>query len=122
MTFIGKELKAGTSWMDSVVSNSDKMKNTTSGKYTVTSINAEKNTATISFAGTQNMSGIMEQMGQEMNMTGTSKVTGQYEVDIKTGIILQSSVANDGTMTIEAMGMSIPATTKSTTNTMVKFL
>jgi Family of unknown function (DUF6263) len=122
MAFIGKDLKTGASWVDSVVNNTDKMKTTTSGTYAVVSINAEKNTATISFTGTQTMSGVLEQMGQEMNMTGTSKVNTQYEVDINTGIILQSTVTNDGTMTIDAMGMSIPATTKSTTTTKVKLL
>jgi hypothetical protein len=120
--FIGKEMKIGASWNDSVVNNSDKMMTTTVGTYTVSSVNKETNTAIIMFAGNQNSSGTMEQMGQEMAMTTSSKVDSRFEVDINTGIIRQSSSTSNGNSTIDAAGMSIPVTIKSTTLTQIKAL
>jgi hypothetical protein len=74
------------------------------------------------FAGNQNSSGTMEQMGQEMAMTTSSKVDSRFEVDINTGIIRQSSSTSNGNSTIDAAGMSIPVTIKSTTLTQIKAL
>jgi hypothetical protein len=120
--FIGKEMKIGASWSDSVVNNSDKMTSTTVGIYTISSVNKETQTATIVFAGKQTSSGTIEQMGQEMAMTTSSKVDSQFEVDINTGLIRQSSSTSNGSSTIDAAGMSIPVTIKSTTITQIKAL
>lgn len=117
---VGKELKVGASWPDSAVTGTDKMKVTTVGIYTVKSI--ENNIAVVLFAGTQNTTGVMEQMGQEMNMTGTSKVNGEIKIDLATGILLENNSSTDGTMTIEAAGMSIPVTMKSSTVSKIKTL
>jgi hypothetical protein len=43
-------------------------------------------------------------------------------VDIATGLIKKSTQTTDGTMNIEASGMSIPATTKSTVTMTAKQL
>ncbi len=111
--FIGREVKTGTTWYDSTSSSSgNKMSTTTFGNYTIQAVN--NGIATIAFAGKTNLTGTMEQMGQEMALSSTSKVTSQYEVDIATGLIKKSIQTSDGTMNIEAGGMSIPATTKST--------
>lgn len=111
--FIGREVKTGTTWYDSTSSSSgSKMSTTTFGNYTIQAVN--NGIATIAFAGKTNLTGTMEQMGQEMAITSTSKVTSQYEVDIASGLIKKSIQTSDGTMNIEAGGMSIPATTKST--------
>ena len=111
--FIGREVKTGTTWYDSTSSSTgDKMSTTTFGNYTIQAVN--NGVATIAFAGKTNLTGTMEQMGQEMAITSTSKVTSQYEVDIASGLIKKSIQNSDGTMNIEAGGMSIPATTKST--------
>ena len=117
---VGKELKEGASWPDSAVTGTDKMKVTTVGIYTVKSI--ENNIAVVLFAGTQNTTGVMEQMGQEMNMTGTSKVNGEIKIDLATGILLENNSSTDGSMTIEAAGMSIPVTMKSSTVSKIKTL
>ena len=111
--FIGREVKTGTTWYDSTSSSTgDKMSTTTFGNYTIQAVN--NGVATIAFAGKTNLTGTMEQMGQEMAITSTSKVTSQYEVDMASGLIKKSIQNSDGTMNIEAGGMSIPATTKST--------
>jgi len=119
---IGKEFKPGATWPDSVVENTDKMKLTTVGTYTVNSVNKETHTAVIIFTGTQTSSGMIEQMGMEMNITSSNKVNSQFEVDIDTGVISQSSSSITGTTNIDAGGMSIPATTKSSTITQIKRL
>lgn len=119
-SFTGKETKAGVSWMDSTKTVADKLSTATVGTYTIQSVN--DGTATISFAGTQTSSGTIEQMGMEMSMTTSSKVTSQFEVDIATGLIKKSSVTTDGNSTIEAAGMSIPAIVKSTITSSAKQL
>ncbi|MBL7703435.1 MAG: hypothetical protein JNM14_14385 [Ferruginibacter sp.] len=110
--FTGREAKAGTTWYDSTKNVAEKLTTSTAGNYTVQSVS--DGTAIISFAGTQTSTGTIEQMGMEMGMTTSSKVTSQFEVDIATGLIKKSSVTTDGNSTIEAGGMSIPATIKST--------
>lgn len=117
---IGKEMKGNMTWDDSTNSSGDKIKTTTVGAYTVTGIDG--NIATIRFSGTQRITGTIEQMGQEMGMTGTNKVTTDLKLDLSTGLITESVTTVDGTSNIEAMGMSIPVTTKSTTTSTVKSL
>ena len=119
-SFINKKFAINSSWVDSTVNDADKLKSTTVGTYTVTGI--EGNIASISFAGNQRMSGTIEQMGQEMAMTGTSKVNTQIKFDIASGLIIESTSTVDGTSNIDAMGMSIPVTTKTTSTTKVKTL
>ena len=119
---IGKEMKTGNTWNDSVVNNTAKMKSTTVGTYKVTAVNNDTHTATITFSGNQNSSGTIEQMGMEMNTSSSSKVESQFEVDINTGISKQITTTSNGNTTIDAMGMSIPGTTKSTTTSTIKAL
>jgi Family of unknown function (DUF6263) len=109
--FIGREVKPGTTWYDSTATTGDKITSFTVGNYTVQDINA--GTATIVFIGTTKLSGTIEQMGQEMAMTSTSTVNSQFEVDMATGLIKKSTETTEGTMNIEAGGMSIPAVTKT---------
>ena len=119
-SFINKKFTVNSSWVDSSVNDADKLKSTTAGTYTVTSI--EGNIASINFTGNQRMSGTIEQMGQEMAMTGTSKVNTQIKFDMASGLIIESTSTVDGTSNIDAMGMSIPVTTKTTSATKVKML
>lgn len=111
-SFAGKEAKPGTTWDDSTTIAAEKMRSTTKGNYTIQSVNA--GTITIAFAGTENSSGTMEQMGMEMATSSTSKVTAQIEVDMATGLIKKSTQTTEGNMNVEANGMSIPVATKST--------
>ena len=120
VTLLGKTLNAEGSWDDSISTNADKLKSTTVGTYKVTAI--EGNIATISFDGTQRLAGTIEQMGQEMGMTGTNKITGVYKVDLSSGLILSNITTTTGNSNIEAMGMSIPVTTKTTTTATTKIL
>jgi hypothetical protein len=119
-SLLGRDLKQNNTIADSVISDSEKMKSKIAGTYVVQSV--ENNIATILFTGTQTVSGVIEQMGQEMNMTGTSKVTAEIKMNIATGIILESKTTTDGTNNVDAMGMSIPVTLKSTTTSTVKAL
>ena len=120
VTLLGKTLTADGNWDDSISTNADKLKSTTVGTYKVTAI--EGNIATISFDGTQRLAGTIEQMGQEMGMTGTNKITGVYKVDLSSGLILSNITTTTGNSNIEAMGMSIPVTTKTTTTSTTKIL
>lgn len=117
---IGKSMKVGDSWLDSVVVNTEKIKTNTTGTYTVKTI--ENNIATIAFAGTSTLTGVMEQMGQEMDMKSTSKVTAETKLDITNGVILESATNTDGNMTIMAAGMEIPVTVKASVTTKTKML
>lgn len=117
---IGRSLREGDTWQDSTVQKSDKMNTVIGGIYTVKKI--ENGIATIVFNGTSTMKGSMEQMGQAMDMNSSSKVTGETRLNTSTGIIIDSINNTDGSMTIEAGGMSIPVTIKSTTTTAVKML
>ncbi|MBK7434953.1 MAG: hypothetical protein IPI66_14410 [Chitinophagaceae bacterium] len=119
---VGHDLAPGLSWNDSTVSQEEKMTTKTVGIYTVKSVNAETRSATVLFNGTQSVIGTMEQMGMEMSLTTNNKLEGQYEVDLNTGLITQSSVITTGTSNIEASGMSIPGTTKVTNTVTVKML
>jgi Family of unknown function (DUF6263) len=118
--FIGREIKAGVTWYDSATIAADKLTTFTAGTYTIQAVNAA--TVTITFKGTQTSSGTMEQMGMEMATTSSSKVTSQFEIEIATGLIKQSTQTTDGTMNIEAGGMSIPASTKTTVTMTTKQL
>lgn len=119
-SLIGRDLSPNSTIADSVISNTDKIKSKVVGNFVVKSI--ENGIATIEFTGTQTTSGVIEQMGQEMSMSGSSKVSSQIKMNIGTGIILETSTTTDGSNTVEAMGMSIPVTVKSTTTTIVKAL
>jgi len=110
--FISRDIKPGTTWYDSTTTKGDKMTTFTGGDYTIQAVNA--GIATIVFKGITNLSGTMEQMGMEMIMNSSSKVSSQIEVEIATGVIKKNTTTSDGTMSIEAAGMSIPATTKTT--------
>lgn len=118
--FIGRELKPGTAWNDSTITRGDKMTTTTTGIYTLQAVNGT--VATISFIGKTTMSGTLEMMGQEMATTSTNKVISQVEVDLATGVIKQSTNNSDGTMNVEASGMSIPVTMKTIATKSVKQL
>jgi hypothetical protein len=118
--FIGKQIKPGMSWPDSVVTVEEKLKTTTVGIYTVSTVNDQTHIAVVDFTGNTTLTGTMEQMGQEMEMKSTNKVTGQTQLDMNTGLIIETKTTTTGTMTIEAGGMSIPVTVNSTATTSIK--
>ena len=117
---IGHELRLNSAWPDTVDNNVDKLRSKIQGVYKVESI--EGNIATVSFNGNQQMSGKVEQMGQEVEMSGTNKLSTRYKMDLSSGLILESSSITEGSSNIDAMGMVIPLTTKTTTTTALKKL
>lgn len=119
-SFIGKTLANGYSWPDSSNSDKGKMKTITKGNYKV--LNIEKNIATITYEGTLQQSGVIEQMGMEMNMSGTSNVTKQILLDLKTGLIIQANSNTKGTSNIEVMGSSFPVESDITTTKKIRLL
>lgn len=118
--FIGKELKPGTTWHDSVTTIADKLTNTVAGNYTILAVNG--GTVTIGFTGKQISSGTIEQMGMQMATSSTGKVNSEFEVDIASGLVKKSTQTTDANMNIEASGMSIPATVKTVVTTTAKQL
>ncbi len=119
-SLVGKEIKIGYSWIDSVITNTEKIKTRIFGTYSVLKI--ENNIATIGFEGTQNISGNIEQMGQEMAMATSSKVTNQIQLNLTNGFIIENSYSVSGSGNIDAMGMSIPLTVNSTVINKIKML
>lgn len=118
--FIGRELKEGTSWEDSTLSDDGKMKVVTKGTYKVLTI--QNGMASVLFEGTQTQNGTIEQMGMEMNTSGMQNVKREIMLDTKTGIVMQTKVTTTGQNNIETMGMSIPVDLTVTTTKKVKLL
>ena len=112
-SIIGKELKAGDSINDIVSLTKEKYSSRDSGTYMITKI--ENGVASITYTGTQYITTVLEQMGMEMNMIINSTVKTDLQVDIKTGIVLLKSSELDTNTTVDAGGMTIPATGKTIT-------
>ena len=112
-SIIGKELKAGDSINDIASQTKEKYSSRDSGTYRITKI--ENGVASITYTGTQYITTVMEQMGMEMNMIINSTVKTELQVDMKTGIVLLKSSELDTNTTVDAGGMTIPATGKTTT-------
>jgi uncharacterized protein YfiM (DUF2279 family) len=114
---IGKELKAGDSFTDTFSVKKEKYDSRDSGTYTVKAI--ENGLATISYTGTQVVNAAMEQMGMEMNTYSNNIVKSDLYVDIKTGLVLLKSSVIESNTTVDAAGMTIPATGKTIINVKV---
>lgn len=101
--------KIGSTWTDSITKEGLK----TVSNYIVKSI--ENNIATVEVKGTTTGTTTIEQMGQEMTMTANNTLTGLILIDITTGLKKSTIINIAGNSSIDAMGMSIPVTIKSTT-------
>lgn len=110
----------GSSWTDSSLIVVDQLKTKVNGIYTL--LSKQGNSATFQYEGKQLVEGNMEQMGQSMAMKGTNEVKMTIILNIDNGVISEVSNTIDGKTNIEAMGMTIPATIKSTITTTVKAL
>jgi len=107
----GRTLKVGDSFVDVSSMKKDKYSSRDSGTYTVTAI--DNGVASISYSGTQIVSAVMEQMGMELNTNSTNTVKTEMQVDITSGVVLLRATVIDVNSTVEAAGMSIPATGKT---------
>lgn len=107
----GRTLKVGDSFVDVSSTKKEKYSSRDSGTYTITAI--DNGVASISYSGTQLVTAVMEQMGMELTNNATNTVKSELQVDLKTGMILMRATVTETNSTIEAAGMSIPATGKT---------
>ena len=110
---VGKNLKAGDSFTDIGTIKKEKFSSADSGTYKITAI--ENGIASISYSGTQVLSIVMEQMGMEMTSNSNNMVKSELQVDIKTGLVLAKASVVESVVSIDAGGMTIPATGKTIT-------
>jgi hypothetical protein len=117
---LGKTLKAGDSWPDTTTTSESKMNTKIIGTYKVKSIDGTL--ASLGFSGIQSMTGSMEQMGMEMTISGNNKIETDIILDMTNGVITSIKTTVDMVTTIEASGMSIPSTGKTTITQTLKAL
>ena len=110
---IGKELKSGDSFTDKGAVKKEKYDSRDSGTYKITAI--ENGIASVSYSGTQVLMMVIEQMGMEMTNNSTNVVKSELQVDVKTGMVLAKASVVESTVSIDAAGMTIPATGKTIT-------
>jgi hypothetical protein len=103
-----KEVTQGDTWTDSSSANGQKITTT----YKVNSITATDiildYTSDISINTTQQI------MGTDASIKADDKATGQITIDKVTGLLKQKTAIIDSKATMEAQGMSIPSTGKTT--------
>jgi hypothetical protein len=109
---VGRDLKAGDSFTDVGSVKKEKFSSRDSGTYKITAI--ENGVASISYTGTQVVNSTMEQMGMEMTNNSNNIVKTELQVDVTTGLILLKASVIESTVSIEAAGMTIPASGKTT--------
>lgn len=112
---VDRELKAGDSFTDAGSVKKDKYSSRDSGTYKITAI--ENGVASISYTGTQVIAATIEQMGMEMTTNSNNTVKTEMQVDIKTGLVLAKATVIESTVSIDAAGMTIPATGKTVLTT-----
>ena len=110
---IGKELKTGDSLTDISTIKKEKYESRDSGTYKIIAI--ENGVAILAYSGTQVLVMVMEQMGMEMITSSNSVIKTDLQVDTKTGLVLAKASTVESTMSIDASGMTIPATAKVNT-------
>jgi hypothetical protein len=113
---IGKELKTGDSLTDIGTIKKEKYESQDSGTYKITAIT--NGVASVSYTGKQVLVMVMEQMGMEMINRSNNMIKTELQVDTRTGLVLSRETMVESTVSIDAGGMTIPATAK--VNTIVK--
>lgn len=113
---IPKGASVGTTWQDSTSSEGI----TRVTKYTIKDIN--KDTANVTFTGTESRDTKMEMQGMEINTKTTGTFAGDQKINIKTGVIFLNNTAADAKGTISVMGQDIPTNIKSSSVTTVTAL
>lgn len=109
---VGRELKVGDSFPDAGFVKKEKYNSRDSGVYRITAI--ENGVASISYTGTQVINATMEQMGMEMTNNSNNTVKTEMQVDVNTGVVLLKASVIESSVSIEAAGMTIPASGKTT--------
>ena len=109
-------LKTGDQWSDSSITKESK----TYRQFSIKDI--KDNIVSINLTGKQAITKQVEQMGMDITVTTDGKITGEIIVDQNTGFIQKKSLIIDTTGTMEASGMSVPLSSKTTTVFTVKNL
>jgi hypothetical protein len=109
-----KEIKQGDTWTDSSSVNGQK-KTTT---YKVNSIT--DNEVLLDYTEDVNVNSTQQIMGVDANIKATDKAVGQITIDRKTGLLKQKTATVDSKATMEAQGMTIPTTGKTTITVTLK--
>jgi hypothetical protein len=104
----GKELTKGDSWTDSASAAGQKRTTV----YTVSDIT--ENEVVLNYTEQIDINATQQIMGQEANIKANDKVTGLVTIDKASGLLKQKTATIDNSSTIEAQGMSIPSTGKTT--------
>jgi hypothetical protein len=109
-----KEITTGDSWTDSSSANGQKRRTV----YTVKSITDKE--VTLDYTEDINVNTTQEIMGTQASIKSDDKVTGQVIIDRATGLLKQKTATMDTNATMEAQGMTIPSTGKTTITVTVK--
>lgn len=117
---MGRELKVGDIIDDAINNTAEKYQSKESGSYKITAV--ENGIISISYSGTQEINATIEQMGMEMTTTSNNTVKSELQIDQRTRMVLIKATAIDGNMSIDAGGMTIPATNKTTVTIKVSLL
>lgn len=103
--------KVGQSWTDSLSEGGSKTINT----YTLRSV--QGNEGIVDVKSNLSISQEMEQQGMQMQMSLTGNVTGEYNFDIKTGIVKSRKLKTTASGQIDVMGQTVPLSLNSTVET-----
>jgi hypothetical protein len=110
----GKQISQGDTWTDSASSNGQKRKTV----YKVSGITDTD--ILLDYTEAININTTQQIMGTDASIRSDDKVTGQITLDKATGLLKQKTATIDSTATMEAQGMSIPSTGKTTITITVK--
>ena len=114
LALIGRELKAGESFIDSLIVKKEKYESYETGTYTITAI--DNGIADIAYTGTQVTSVAMIQMEMEMVSAANNVIKSQLQLDIKTGVVLARTTVMESIISTEIAGMSLPSSGTTTTS------
>lgn len=109
-----KEVKSGDTWTDSIAANGQKRTTV----YKVNSITA--NEIVLDYTETVNVNSTQQIMGMEASIKSDDKVVGQIILDKTSGLLKQKTATIDSKANMEAQGMTIPSTGKTTITITVK--
>lgn len=109
----GKEVKAGESWKDSLITEGNKTETT------YTFLKTENGTALISYELKLSTEGTQTTNGMEVKINVKTEGKGSLKVELSTGLVLERKTEMKISGTSEVLGMQIPMTGESTSTVLV---
>ncbi|MGZ3839815.1 MAG: DUF6263 family protein, partial [Flavisolibacter sp.] len=109
-----RQIKQGDTWTDSDSANGQKRTTV----YKVNNITASE--VLLDYSEVINVNTKQQIMGTDANIKSDDKVVGQITLDKTTGLLKQKTATIDTKATMEAQGMSIPSTGKTTVTVTLK--